>query len=172
MSLSWTARAALLTLCVSLSFRAVHAQRRSSGESPEKGDTIPSARIVVMPALERHDMSRLGRGVSNMPAVAVFTTAEPVARSLAVRVQAIVGGPLLPLERAHKSVEDFTRALIDTIVEKTARPNMSRLIVLVAEPEIVLSFVRGSLSGRGQAPQQHLSRLFRQPAGRAPREPR
>jgi hypothetical protein len=151
MRLSCIASAALLTLCVSLSFGTVQAQSRSSGEPPEKGDTIPSARIVVIPALERYDMSRLDRGANNMPAVAVFTTAGPVARSLAVRAQAIVGGPLIPLERAHRSVEDFTCALIDTIVEKTARPNMNRLIVLVAEPEIVLTFVRGSLSERGQA---------------------
>jgi hypothetical protein len=151
MRLSCIARAVLLTLCVFVPFGAVQAQRRSSMEPPEKGDTVPSARIVVIPALERYDLSRLARDVNNMPVLAVFTTDGPVARSLAVKAQAIVGGPLIPLVRANRSSEDFRRALIDTIVEKTARPNMNRAIVLVAEPELVRSFVRGSLSERGQA---------------------
>ncbi|MGH7467637.1 MAG: hypothetical protein ACRENP_06575 [Longimicrobiales bacterium] len=160
MRLSCSARASLLTLCVSVPFTPVHAQGRSSNQPPEEGDTIPSARIVVLPALERYNMSRLGRDVKNMPALAVFTTDGPVARSLAVKVQSIVGGPIIQLGRANRSIEDFTHALIDTIVEKTARPNMNRghrssenhaAIVLVAEPELILPFVRGSLSERGQA---------------------
>ncbi|MGH7678301.1 MAG: hypothetical protein ACRENU_07535 [Gemmatimonadaceae bacterium] len=151
MRLSCIVRAALLTLCMSVPITAVHAQRSSSREPPEKGDTIPSTRIVVIPALARYDMSRLARDVKHMPAVAVFTADGPVARSLAVKAQAIVGGPLIPLERGNRSIEAFTRALIDTIVEKTARPNMNRAIVLVVEPELVRLFVRGSLNERGQA---------------------
>jgi hypothetical protein len=159
MRLSSIARATLLTVCVFVPFTALHAQS-CSREPPEKGDTVSSARIVVIPALERYDLSRMKREASNMTWVGVFTTDEPLARSLATTVQAIVGGPLIQLGRANRSIEDVTRTLIDTIVEKTARPNMNRghrscrnhaAIVLVAEPELVLPFVRASLGERGRA---------------------
>jgi hypothetical protein len=158
MRLSFVARAALLTLCGSAQFTDVHAQRGTK-EPPEKGDTVPSARIVVIPALDGYDRSRLDRDVKNKPAIAVFTTGGPVARSLALKVQAVVGGPLIPLERANRTIEAFTRVLIDSIVEKTAHPNIRghrssdthAAIVLVAEPELVLPFVRASLSERGRA---------------------
>lgn len=153
------ARAALLAVCLSAPCAAVQAQRGSK-EPPEKNDTIPSARIVVIPALERYDLSRLTRDAQRMTTIAVFTTDGPAARSLAVKAQAVTGGPLIPLERANRSIPDFTRALIDTIVERTARPNIHRghrletshaAIVVVVEPELVLPFVRGSLTERGRA---------------------
>jgi hypothetical protein len=135
--------------CACIPFATAQAQRRSAVGGSDRPDTVPSTRVVLIPAVDRYNVSRLEGGIKNLKVLAVYTTDGHTARALAAKVQASVGGPLVTLERAGRSADDFARALVDTIVEKTGRRNMNRAIIVIAEPDLVRPFVYGAVGERG-----------------------
>jgi hypothetical protein len=151
MRLPIVARTLVLAAVASIPFSTVRGQIRSrGGGGPDRPDTVPSTRVVLVPAVDRYDASWVAAGgaLKDLKVLAVYTTDGPVARGLAAKIHANVGGSLIPLERAGKSAEDFARSLVDTVIEKTARRNMNRAIVVIAEPDLVRPFIRGAVPGR------------------------
>lgn len=150
MRLSRLVHAALLCAWASIPLETGQGQTRSrGGGGPDKPDTIPSTRVILVPAVERYNASRIGGGIKDLKVLAVYTTDGQVARTLAGKIHANIGSSLIPLERAGKSAEEFARMMVDSVVEKTARRNMNRAIIVVAEPDLLRPFLHGAVGERG-----------------------
>lgn len=139
------ARTLLLASLASVPFATGRGQTRS-GVDP--WDTVTTARVILIPADAKFNIDwATSTAIKKHKVLAVYTTDGPVGRALATKVQARVGGPLISLDRAGKSVEDFARLMVDTLVEKTARPNMKRAILVVIDRDLIPPFLLGAVPG-------------------------
>ena len=146
------ARALLLASLLSIPFATGRGQTRSADDD-DMWEAMPAARVVLVPAVDRFDIAwATSTAIKDHRVLAVYATGGPVSRALATRVQASVGGPIISLDRAARSVDDFARMMVDTIVEKTARSNTKRSILVVIEPDLILPFLRGAFSWTRQPP--------------------
>jgi hypothetical protein len=146
MRLSAFGHTLLFAALVSIPLAAGRGQTRSG---VDRWDTLTTARVILVPADDRSSIAwATSSAIAKHKVLAVYTTTGPVARGLATEVQARVGGPIFSLDRAGMSVDDFARLMVDTLIEKTARPNMKRAILVVAELELIHAFIRGTFSGR------------------------
>jgi hypothetical protein len=134
---------AVLTLvaCAFLFAVRAEAQRRDPRGSDE-GDTIPNARVVVIPANAGYNLARLEGAVKELKVLGVYSTDGPVARDLATKVGASLRGPVQSISRAGRTAEHFAQAITDSLVDKLARANMKHAVVLVADADLVRPMLR------------------------------
>jgi hypothetical protein len=82
----------------------------------------------------------------------VYTTDTPVARRLAERLHARLGGSLIPYDRGGSAAEAFAAVLVDNAVEYAARRDVGRVVLVVTEPDITLPFLHRAVGVTETAP--------------------
>lgn len=134
-------RSGLAILAIAL-VGTVRADAQRRDPRPDEGDTMPNARVLLIPANEVLSIARLEADVKDLRILGVYSTDSPAARALATKVGAGLRSAVQPLTRGARSADEFALAISDSLVDKLARANMKRAIVLVADPDLVRPLLR------------------------------
>jgi len=92
--------------------------------------------------------SRIARSLGDREVVAVYTTDAPAAYRAAQVLHDRFGGSLIPYDRLSRPAAEFGDLLFDNSVGSAARKHLGQAILVVAEADLTLPFLRRARSSR------------------------
>jgi hypothetical protein len=112
----------------------------------------PQSSTVVVFLPTRTDSvaaSRITRAIGGREVVAIYTTDTPAAVRVAHVVHGQFGGSLIPYDRLGRDAGDFGDVLYRNAVDHGARQHPGTAVLVVAEPDLMLPFLRHAISPPG-----------------------
>lgn len=123
---------------------AVPAQSQSA---PSAASARRATIVVFLPTrVDSVAASRIRRTIGGRDVVAVYTTDSPTAYRAAQALHVQFGGSLIPYDRLSRPASDFGNLLFHNAVEYAAREHLGQAVLVVAETDLTLPFLRRAVS--------------------------
>jgi hypothetical protein len=111
------------------------------------GTALRGTVVVFLPTqVDSVTASRISRAIGGREVVAIYTTDAPTVFPVAKAIHAQFGGSLIPYDRLSRSANDFGDLLFQNAVDYTARKHRGQAVLVVAESDLTLPFLRRAVS--------------------------